>query len=268
RLPAAYCGVVGYKPTTGLLSNVGIEPLCGWLDQIGPLARSVADIRILMEVLCDRPAGALTTELGELRFGRLVEFDEVELSDDVRRAFENAVYRLHQADVEFQDVSIEGLQPDRLRRAGLLLAEAEAAEHFAEDRVRFSSAFSDSFTAMLDYGAGASSEKLDEAENLLEHVRKKFNALFANVDLLIAPTAPQTAFSFDDEAPATQADLTALANIAGAPAISLPILSADLPVGLQIIGRCGADALVLRAAELMEHDLNFKGQPLNLEEMA
>ena len=267
RLPAAYCGVVGYKPTNGLLSNVGIEPLCRKLDQVGPLARSVADIRLLMEALDVWPASGMARELSGLRFGRLMEFDQVELNDDVRRAFENALYRLHQADVEFQDVSIEGLQPDRLRRAGLLLAEAEAAEHFAEDRARFSSAFSDRFTSMLDYGARTSPEKLDEAESLLEHVRKKFDALFEKIDLLIAPTAPQAAFSFDDEAPANQADLTALANIAGAPAISLPILSTDLPVGLQIIGRRGADDLVLQAAALMELDLNFKGEPLILEEM-
>jgi len=221
-----------------------------------------------MESLDVWSASAMTKELSTLRFGRLIEFNQVELSDDVRRAFENSLYRLHQDGVDLHDVSIEGLQPDRLRRAGLLLAEAEAAKHFAEDRGRFPSAFSESFAAMLDYGAKATSEKLNAAENLIDHVAEEFEALFEKIDLLIAPTAPQTAFSFDDEAPANQADLTALANVAGAPAISLPILSAHLPVGLQLIGRRGTDALVLRAAELMETNLNFKGQSLNLEEMA
>lgn len=267
RLPAAYCGVVGYKPSHGLLSNDGIEPLCAKLDQVGPMARSVADILLLMEALSRRSASPMTTELNGLRFGRLAEFDKVLLSDDVRRAFENSLYRLHQADVDMRDVSIEGLQPDKLRRAGLLLAEAEAAEHFAEDRARFPGAFSADFTAMLDYGAKAGAAKLAEAERLVDQTGSAFNALFDNIDLLIAPTAPQTAFSFDEDAPANQADLTALASIAGAPAISLPIPSADLPVGLQLIGRRGADVLVLRAAELLESDLSFKGRDLMLEEI-
>lgn len=267
RLPAAYCGVVGFKPSHGLLSNKGIEPLCARLDQVGPLARSVVDILLLMEALDEGSARTRATELSVLRVGRLIEFEQVALQDDVRRAFENSLYRIHQAEVDLQDVSIEGLEPAKLRRAGLLLAEAEAAEHFAADRARFPEAFSEDFSAMLDYGAKAGSAKLEEAENLLDHVRKEFDALFENIDLLIAPTAPQTAFSFGDQAPANQADLTALANIAGAPAISLPIMSADLPVGLQLIGRRGADALVLRVAELMEDDLNFKRESLDLEEM-
>ena len=268
RLPAAYCGVVGFKPSHGLLSNAGIEPLCQRLDQVGPIARSVADLRLLGWALDGQPASASTTEVSRLRFARLIEFDEVSLSDDVRRAFENSLYRLDQAGAERLEVSIEGLVPEKLRRAGLLLAETEAAAYFAADRARYPEAFSADFLAMLDYGAKAGRAKLAEAEQLIDRVAEKFDALFEDIDLLIAPTAPETAFAFEEGAPPHQADLTALANVAGAPAISLPIPSVDLPVGLQLIGRRGADALVLDAAVLLEGDLGFKGQALMLEEMS
>ena len=267
RLPAAYCGVVGFKPSNGFLSNAGIEPLCAKLDQVGPLARSVADIRCLMEAVTGQVIAAMLEELADLRFGRLRCFDQVEWSDDVRRAWENCLYRMHQADIDVHDLAIENLEPDRLRRAGLLLAEAEAAEHFAADRARFPKAFSEGFAAMLDYGAGATPEKLEASKDYLDHVAGSFDGLFEEIDLLIAPTVPQTAFNFDDEAPVNQAYFTSLANVAGAPAISMPILSADLPVGLQLIGRRGADGLVLSVAQRLEDELNFKSQPLNLEEM-
>lgn len=267
RLPAAYCGVVGYKPSHGRLINDGIEPLCRRLDQIGPIARSVADLRLFMEALEGKRTPSRPIDLDELRIGRLREFDDVVLSDDVRRAFENSLYRLTQAEVITTDVSIEGLQPHRLHLASLLLAEAEAAHHFVEDRQRFPDAFSTDFATMLDVGARAEKKKILEAEQLIANVREKFEVLFEGIDLLITPTAPQTAFSFDAKVPNNQVNLTALANVAGAPAISLPIPSVDLPVGLQLIGRRGADDLLLQAARSMERDLGFEAQPLVLEEM-
>lgn len=267
RLPAAYCGIVGHKPSQGLLSNDGIEPLCARLDVVGPMARSVADLRFFWDALGGLPAPSAPVELSDLRVGRLVEFDEVLLSDDVRRAFENGLHRLHLAEVDLFDVSIDGFQPAQARRAGLLLAEAEAARHFAEDRERFPLAFSADFAALLDYGAKADEARLAEAAEMIEHVRAGFDTMFEEIDILVAPTAPQTAFSFDDDVPANQADLTALANMAGAPAISLPMPSVDLPVGLQLIGRHGADAMILSVAELLERDLDFKGAKPELDEI-
>lgn len=267
RLPAAYCGIVGFKASHGRLSNDGVEPLCGRFDQVGPMARSVADLRLVAAALEGRQLPPLPDDLSALRVGRLTAFDEVELDDDVRRAFENSLYRLHLAEIVVTEMSIDDLAADRLRRAGLLLAEAEAAARLKEDRSRYPNAFSENFAALLDYGAGAGEDKLASAHQLIDKARQGFDLLFEEIDLLIAPTAPQTAFSFDDRAPANQADLTALANIAGAPAISLPILSVDLPVGLQIIGPRGADDRVLSAAAVMERDFDFRAPPLILEEM-
>ena len=268
RLPAAYCGIVGFKPSHGLLGNDGVEPLCRRLDQVGPMARSVSDLRLFFEILNVLPMPRMTTDLSVLRVGRLVEFDEVALSDDVRRAFANAYHRLSQAGIEVLDLSIPHFDPVKARRAGLLLAESEAAATFAADREDYPAAFSNEFARMLDFGAGATGEKLGDAERLIDTIRADFDRLFETVDLLVAPTAPQTAFLFGDDVPSSQADLTALANFAGAPAISLPIPSADLPVGLQLIGRRGADALVLHVAELMEQDLCFRIEALSLEELA
>ncbi len=258
RLPAAYCGVVGFKPTNGLLSNVGIEPLCEELDQVGPLARSVAGIRLLMEALNSSWRSPEGIDLKAVRFARLAEFDKVALTAKVHDAFEDALERLSRCGVPVSISKLGGYDPDKARRAGLLLAEAEASKHYAEDRRLFPDALSPSFAALLDYGAKAERTRLCDAANVFEYVKDGFDFLFEGIDILIAPTAPQQAFAFDEEAPANQAVLTALANIAGAPAISLPIKSTDLPVGLQLIGRRGADAMLLAVAEEIEDLLEFQ----------
>lgn len=267
RLPAAYCGIVGFKPSLGLLDNRGIEPLCRRLDQVGPMARSVSDLCLFFEALGGLPKARIVRDMSLLRFGRLAELDDIALSDDVRRAFENACHRIKQTGAEIVEVSMPSYSPSSARRAGLLLAEAEAASTFAADMDAYPNAFSESFAALLDFGAQATVDKLGEAEQRVEEAALEFGHLFEAVDLLIAPTAAQTAFPFSEVAPPDQADLTALANLSGAPAISLPIPSADLPVGLQVMGRSGDDTLILTVAELMEQDLWFKGEDLSLEDL-
>ncbi|MEZ5931080.1 MAG: amidase [Alphaproteobacteria bacterium] len=257
RLPAAYCGIAGFKPTRGLIDNGGVEPLCRRLDQVGPLAGRASDLAVVFATLTGQSPHRRLPEIEGMRIGCLAECDQVALDDDVRRAFENSLYRLQQAGAELRDVSIAGFEPGKVRRAGLLLAEAEAAAHFAADRLNHPEAFSSDFTALLDYGAHADRSRLADAERRIDETERSVDTLFDQIDLLALPTAPQTAFPFSETAPENQADLTVLASVAGAPAISLPIPSVDLPVGLQLVGRHGADALVLAAAVRMELELGF-----------
>ncbi|MDH3659520.1 MAG: amidase [Alphaproteobacteria bacterium] len=258
RLPAAYCGIAGYKPGHGQIDNAGIEPLCREMDQVGPIGRSVADLRFWYEAITNSKVDDV--DLRALRIARLANVAKADIADDVAEAFKSVLRRLDRAGVQVSARTIDGHDPGRVRRAGLLLIEAEAAEHFQDDRERYPTAFSESFTKLLDYGADVSSERLADARKNIERVRNGFDALIDTVDMLLMPTTPQTAFSFDAPIPSNQADLTALANFAAAPAVSLPIaLSRDgLPIGLQVIGRCGADAMVLAAAAALEVMLDFR----------
>ena len=126
-------------------------------------------------------------EIEGLRLGHPADLVSLELDDDVRRAFENAVYRLWQAGARLHELPIQALQPGRLRRAGLLLAEAEAAAWFAADREHFPAAFSGEFCALLDYGAAADRSRLDEAERRIEQGAGDVTSLFEHIDLLILP---------------------------------------------------------------------------------
>lgn len=266
-LPAAYCGVVGFRPSHGWLDNAGIEPLAKHLDQVGPLTRTIGDLMLMLDGLGCLAKPKRLRDLSLLRIGRLAEFDYVPFDDDVRRAFENACHRLTQAGVGLQEVHLPGYDPGRAARAGWLVTEAEAAASHVTDRDTYAAAFSGALKARLDRGAGATAGQLHEAATLIDDVRGCYDSLFDSIDLLIAPTAPQSAFAFEADRPANQMDLTALASLARAPAISLPIPSADLPVGLQVMGRRGADDRLLDAAYLMEEELSFKGMDLPLDEL-
>ncbi|MGI9488568.1 MAG: amidase [Geminicoccaceae bacterium] len=259
RLPAAYCGIAGYKPGKGVIDNTGIEPLYRDLDQVGPLARSVADLCLLDAVLTERQPSAIEIDLSHMRLACLANVEQVDLSEDVELSFAGVLHMLSGAGIEVAEVNLDGWDPAKARRAGLLLTEAEAADHYLCDRDLYPSAFSKAFTSLLDYGANAGSDRLINAEKTIRQIDSVFDRLFQTADLLLMPTAPQTAFPFDQPAPSNQADLTALANFAGAPAVSLPIAfnRNGLPIGLQIVGPRGADRAVLNAAATMETMVDF-----------
>ncbi|MEM9626806.1 MAG: amidase [Pseudomonadota bacterium] len=260
RLPACYCGLVGYKPGRRQISNDGIEPLCKSLDQVGPITRSVADLGTWCEAMAGLNPTRNEVDLRTLRIARLANVDDVDMAVDVQATFVDILTTLSQDGVDIAVRDLPGCDLGITRRDGLLVIEAEAAAHFQEDRKRYPNAFSTSFEQLLEYGAAADADRLAKAEMIIDQVEKELDAMFRKTDLLIIPTAPQTAFSFDAPVPSNQADLTALANIAGTPAVSLPIGvdQSGLPIGMQVIGAQGTDDMVIAAAATLEKMIGFE----------
>lgn len=260
RLPASYCGLAGWKPGRGQIGNTGIDPLCKELDQVGPIARSVADLSLLLEAITALKPGANGIDLPSLRIARLTNVDEVDIADDVHKAFDGVLDMFQRAGIDVATTTMQACDLGHIRHAGLLLIEAEASTHFRDERKRYPDAFSNAFIKLLDYGASADEDRMSKARKIIAGARRGFETLFETNDLLVVPTAPQPAFAFDAPVPSNQADLTALANVAGAPAVSLPIgLSSEgLPIGMQVIGPCSADGIVLEAATAFEDMIGFK----------
>ena len=148
-------------------------------------------------------------------------------------------------------VAMEGWDPGALRRAGLLVSEVEGAEVLG-DAVE-GPGLSDGFRGMLRYGRDAPSGRVARAYRALEEARGAFEAAIRGFDALLLPTAPQRAFPHGRAAPANQADFTALANAAAAPALAVPITAPDggLPCSAQIVGARGADARLLAIGAAM-----------------
>lgn len=272
RIPAAFCGVVGFKPSYGRIPYVpsGIERLA----HVGPLAQSVADAALLASVLVgpnhrdpDSVIGppVLRAEPISLRIG-WIEFPGT--SGEVRRVTEDILplltglgHRVDRIDVPFSDPY--GPMVD-------ILAAAEASGTTPEDEQ-----WSDEGrAAVVRYGRTLSGVEVMRAEAARLALRIKLGVVMDRYDLLVMPTVPIEPFSADAIAPpwaANPEDLLWLAwspatypfNMTGQPALSLPIgvTSRGLPVGLQLVGRVGDDELVLSAASLIEAELGLAMMP-------
>jgi Asp-tRNA(Asn)/Glu-tRNA(Gln) amidotransferase A subunit family amidase len=137
-----------------------------------------------------------------------------------------------------------------VRRAGLLLSEAELHNTLALVLAQRRAEVPTDLLALVDYAAARSAPDLARALAIAVQAGQWLTRTIAPFDGLLMPTTPQTAFPMDGPVPSSQADFTALANMSGAPAISLPlpVASGELPIGLQMIGRRGADFALLDAA--------------------
>lgn len=266
RIPAAFCGVVGFKPSFGRVPYV--PPSAERLSHLGPLAREVADITALMAVLVgpdhrdpDSVAGAAapTAAPTALRIGWL-EFpgttDEVRaVTGMVEPVLARLGHRVERIAVPFTDPY--GALVD-------LLAAAEAAAATPEE----DQLCDPGRLALVRYGRTLTGAALLRAEETRMALRARLHRVMERYDLLAMATVPITPFAADDVAPPATTDPDGLRwlawspatypfNFTGQPALSLPagVTPHGLPVGVQLVGRVGDDDLVLRAASRLEAEL-------------
>jgi aspartyl-tRNA(Asn)/glutamyl-tRNA(Gln) amidotransferase subunit A len=150
-------------------------------------------------------------------------------------------------------VELDPLDWKALRQGALLFIEREGAAVHAALLDDPSSGLSVPVRAALNFGRRADADRLSKARARLERA-KKFEDWLRQCDLLLLPTTPQAAFAFDAPAPDNQADYTAPASVLGLPAISVPHGKSNegLPLGVQLVARRGADALLLGIAAQLE----------------
>ncbi|MEM7327630.1 MAG: amidase [Pseudomonadota bacterium] len=257
RIPAAYCGVQGHKPTSGLVPDHGVVPLSTTLDHVGPLARDVETLWQAMHTLAGGQfSGAVQpAALNGLRIGIWNGADQVELTPAVQRGFSAAVSAIEKAGAQLITTSPPGYDYSRSRRAGLLVSEVEGAkEHKITPACERPAGMSESFYNLLHWGAKQPPEKIEAAYEHIRDIHRSAPQVWQDVDCIMAPTAPQEAFGFGDTIPANQADFTAWADFACLPATALftGVSSGGLPLSLQVIGPEGCDRETLQVAAALE----------------
>lgn len=258
RIPAAFCGLVGLRPTYGELSRRGMAPALRRVDSIGVIGRDVADLAPLLHVMAGYdpedprsrkrrvPLAPPDWQPGSLRLGVVNDLRSLGVADDVVVAFRQAI---DQADgalgaITPMSLDIAALEVAVSRRAALLLMEAEIV---AGNRERLPSASMD-LKQMLGFARNKNAIDYAVADRRLDgheiHVRR----LFEHYDVLLMPTVPSYPPEFGAEAPANLADFTALASLAGCPAISLPLPGG---LGLQLVGDRGSDLRLCELAQVL-----------------
>jgi aspartyl-tRNA(Asn)/glutamyl-tRNA(Gln) amidotransferase subunit A len=250
RIPAAYCGVMGMIPTRTRIPMEGIVPLSPALDVAGPLARCGYDLAQTMACLLGinlAPAVQASAWRG-LRVGILPQTQEVDMAPAVYQAWQATQQRLQAQGAQVQTVLWPDWSPARHRLHALLMSEWEGADYWLNALGPELPGLSVGLQKMLHYGARLSSEKRQASQAAVDGLRAQAGALFADIDVLLLPTTPDTAFAHTDAAPASQADWACLANLLGAPALSFPCPTEDLPVSCQLLAAPGQDERLLSLA--------------------
>ncbi len=272
RIPAAYCGIVGLKPTYGCVSRHGVFPLSWSLDHVGPLTRTADDARLVLQAIAGPdpadPTMVLDTlsdasrpqaDLRGVRVGIIPEHAGEDLRPGVAAAFSRALDVLKASGAQIQDVRVPSILYSE--EATLTVIAAEAAS-IHEGWLRDGSAdqYAPMVRVQLELGAMVPAVDYLRAQRLRAKLMAEFDAAFSGVDVIIAPTvahvAPgQNAHPGVAGRGRTRAmKRTCPHNLTGQPAISVPCGTAEdgLPVGLQIIGPRWRDDLVLSVAAAFE----------------
>jgi aspartyl-tRNA(Asn)/glutamyl-tRNA(Gln) amidotransferase subunit A len=279
RQPAAYCGIVGLKPTYGRVSTSGVIPLSWSLDHVGPMTRTVTGAALMLQVLAgyDRQdlasidtavpdyTSTLAGSISSLRLGIPRAYFYDELHPEIQSAIKAALSLLKDFTASQQDIA--PLASDHTYSSWTepyyAVFAAEAYTYHQGHIENTPELYQAATLKRLRAGAEISVTKYIQSRRELEHVRRSIAGVFDNVDLLITPTAripPFTIAEFqgdpDSVRPKELAVLhnTRVLNFAGLPTISVPcgFTESGLPIGMQITGPPGDEATVCRLARAYE----------------
>jgi aspartyl-tRNA(Asn)/glutamyl-tRNA(Gln) amidotransferase subunit A len=257
RIPAAYCGVAGLKPTYGLVDLDGVALLSWSLDHAGPIARSCADAAAMLAGLTGQAVGPEPVVLDGLRLGVIAPHrDAPVVTPGVRAAFEAACRTLQDAGAIVEDVAPAGLEHTAHALMQVLLPEASVS--LGERLLAHGEALAEQTRAQLELGYLVPATAHVRAQRFRRQLGAEFRRLLRRYDALIEPTVPFEAPREDppiDEASGFGEMLcSASANLCGLPSLSLPCGQGEggLPVGLQLTARPHADAFLLGIGAAIE----------------
>ncbi|MBM4227629.1 MAG: Asp-tRNA(Asn)/Glu-tRNA(Gln) amidotransferase subunit GatA [Gammaproteobacteria bacterium] len=299
RLPAAYCGISGLKPTYGRVSRYGMVAFASSLDQAGPMALTAEDLALTLNAMCgvdardgtsaDVPAEDFSRSLAEpltgLRIGLPREFFDASLSPAIAAPLQAAIRVLEQLGARCMEVSLPTTR--HAIPAYYIIASAECSSNLSRyDGVRFGHRceaprdLNDLYTRSRAEGFGAEVKRrilmgtyalstgyydayYAKAQQLRRLIRDDFIRVFNEVDVILGPTAPTTAFGVGqktaDPVEMYLSDIyTTAVNLAGLPGLSVPAGFVDgLPVGLQMIGRHFDEATLLKVANRFQLETDW-----------
>jgi 2-dehydropantoate 2-reductase len=265
RIPAAYCGIVGLKPSYGLVPVDGVFPLAGSCDHAGTLTATVAGTARLLAVLAGQPglAGALAVDDSESRpLGFRVGLLTAQLTDpsvtpQVGAAVGAAIEALTAAGWRVTEISAPWLE--QLPRWEETLAVIVARQAHLVHAGRDTSRFAEGTRALLEFGSAVTGDRFAQALAEQAELAASVTESLDGVDVLAGPTvgfeAPEKDPPFGLGDGNAESRFTGPYNLSGHPAISVPLPGPGLPAGLQLAGRRGDDAGLLRAAAAAERAL-------------
>jgi len=298
RQPAAYCGVVGFKPTYGRVSRFGLSAYASSLDQIGPITQTVEDAAILYDIIKGHDAKDSTSaEFEKEDIANHIDSDKKltiavidnyisEASSDVQKAYAYTIEKLREAGHTIIHKNMTNTKYDIA--AYYIVATAEAATNLARyDGIRYghrspdpknlqelyfnsrSEGFGEEVKRRILLGnfvlsSGYYDAYYLKAQKVRHLIRDEFDTIFEDADLILSPVTPSVApaiGSSQDPLEMYKSDMYTIAiNLAGLPAISIPVCKDNnaMPIGLQLIAKAFDEKTLFDGASSLEKSVKYK----------
>lgn len=297
RQPAAFCGVFGLKPTYGAVSRYGLTSYASSFDSIGPFANNINDIRKVFQVLAgwdEKDSTSYNLKLTDypakcgdplsLKIGLPKEYFSDGLNSEINKKIQNVILILKNKGFKIKEVSLP--YSEYTIAAYYILATAEASSNLARyDGVRYgyrspnSDDLSDMYINSRTEGFGTEVKRrimlgtyvlsagyydayYRKAQKVRRLIKEDFDKVFSEVDLLITPTTPDTAFRFGEKSKdPLQMYLTDIytvsANLAGIPGMNIPIgkNSDNLPIGMQVLSQKFHEQRIFQCGEFIQNEI-------------
>lgn len=296
RIPAAHCGLVGFKPTYGLISRCGVVAFAPTLDQIGPITKSVADAAYLMDIIAgydvQDPLMSKTPEISftdkkklddflGVKFGLPADSLNNKVANSTRAKIKELANKITDLGGEIVDINLPDVEITKITY--YIIAQSEVYQELTDkipknkglcskkdglsNRINLSNSnmLSKETKRRILIGGFVQQNKFlySQALKVRTKIINEFNDVFKKCDFVLTPTTPYPAEEIANKKKVvseyTKPDFTTMANITGRPAITLPVgLSEDnLPIGAQLLGDYYADAKLMQVAENLEELLSF-----------
>lgn len=285
RLPAAWCGVTGLKPSYGRVSRYGVVAMASSTDSPGPLTKTVEDSAIVLKVIAGKDLNDATSsplpvenystslekyDIKKLKIGKPKSYFNLELEEGLKEKIEEAVEVYKKLGAQIVEMDL--LDPKYSIAVYTILQRSEVSSNlgrydgirYGNDRTHFG--FEAKKRAMLGtytLSAGYYDAYYSKAQKVRTKIIEDFNKAFSNVDLILGPTTPCVAMKFGESDKSSMFGelmdvLAEPSSIAGICGVNLPCGHLnELPVGFQLMGPMGAEGMLLSAAHKYQEVTNF-----------
>jgi aspartyl-tRNA(Asn)/glutamyl-tRNA(Gln) amidotransferase subunit A len=281
RAPASLCGIVGLKPTYGLISTKGVIPYCWSLDHVGLFGQTVADTATVFwaltrdariedgqpETLLHLEQKLSSNNLGKLRIGIPRSFFFERVDPEILIAVQQVIRACEGSNADLKGVDLPPM--DCSRTVSLLIQLPEMLSYHSRYLPQKKELYGADLLSGMAQGQFILAEHYVLAKRMMQLFRKQLNEIFNQVDLLITPTCPIIAPAIDSRMVAWEGEeepvgnaitrFTSFFNLTGHPAISIPcgLHSTGLPMGVQIVGRHFEENTLLGAAHSVERSVGL-----------
>ena len=253
RIPASYCGIVGFKPSSSMTNNKDLILLSNTYDTIGFHSNNVSNINNLYKIInssihnCDyKPINNIKCLVPNQIFNN-------DINKDVIEGFKEALLKIGKNGINIEYNDMHFWEPNFHRKLLLKIVENEGAKNLKELLENKASYITEHLRNNLFFGKSIDKQEIKNIRLELEILKNQIKTIYKEFDLVLMPTTPQNSFNIKDKPPENQANLTSLANIADLPAISLPYKNGGKTFhSLQILAAQHNDEFLLKTSSFFE----------------